>query len=54
MFQLDLGSPNSVGGFTEVVHNPIYATSVGFIALWAFKQMQEDHMNYIHRDKNIS
>ena len=47
-----LGSPDTIGGFTEVVHNPIYATSVGLL-LYGYKQMQEDHMNYILRDKNI-
>ena len=47
-----LGSPDGIGGFTEVVHNPIYATSVGLL-LYGYKQMQEDHMNYILRDKNI-
>ena len=47
-----LGSPDAIGGFTEVVHNPIYATSVGLL-LYGYKQMQEDHMNYILRDKNI-
>jgi len=47
-----LGSPDCIGGFTEVVHNPIYATSVGLL-LYGYKQMQEDHMNYILRDKNI-
>ena len=47
-----LGSPNTVGGFTEVIHNPVYATSIGLL-LYGHKQMQEDHMNYIHRDKNI-
>ena len=47
-----LGSPNTVGGFNEVIHNPVYATSVGLL-LYGHKQMQEDHMNYIHRDKNI-
>ena len=46
------GSPNTVGGFNEVIHNPVYATSVGLL-LYGHKQMQEDHMNYIHRDKNI-
>ena len=47
-----LGSPDTIGGFNEVIHNPIYATSVGLL-LYGLKQMQEDHMNYIHRDKNI-
>lgn len=47
-----LGSPNTIGGFTEVVHNPIYATSVGLL-LYGYKQMHEDHMNYIQRDKNL-
>jgi len=47
-----LGSPNTVGGFTEVIHNPVYATSIGLL-LYGHKQMKEDHMNYIHRDKNI-
>tara|TARA_Y100000590_G_C15733861_1_gene1017942 strand:- start:3034 stop:4263 length:1230 start_codon:yes stop_codon:yes gene_type:complete len=47
-----LGSPNTIGGFNEVIHNPVYATSVGLL-LYGHKQMQEDHMNYIHRDKNI-
>ena len=47
-----LGSPNTIGGFTEVIHNPVYATSIGLL-LYGHKQMQEDHMNYIHRDKNI-
>ena len=47
-----LGSPNTVGGFTEVIHNPVYATSIGLL-IYGHKQMKEDHMNYIHRDKNI-
>ena len=47
-----LGSPDTIGGFNQVIHNPIYATSVGLL-LYGLKQMQEDHMNYIHRDKNI-
>ena len=47
-----LGSPNTIGGFTEVIHNPVYATSIGLL-LYGHKQLQEDHMNYIHRDKNI-
>tara|TARA_Y100000590_G_scaffold417286_1_gene516888 strand:- start:836 stop:2065 length:1230 start_codon:yes stop_codon:yes gene_type:complete len=47
-----IGSPNTIGGFTEVIHNPVYATAVGLL-LYGHKQMQEDHMNYIHRDKNI-
>ena len=47
-----LGSPKTVGGFSEVIHNPVYSTSVGLL-LYGHKQMQEDHMNYIHRDKNI-
>ena len=47
-----LGSPNTIGGFTEVIHNPVYATSIGLL-LYGHKQMKEDHMNYIHRDKNI-
>ena len=47
-----LGSPNTVGGFNEVIHNPVYATAVGLL-LYGHKQMQEDHMNYIHRDKNV-
>ena len=33
-------------------NNPIYATSVGLL-LYGQKQLQEDHLNYIHRDKNI-
>ena len=47
-----LGSPEKIKGFSEVISNPIYATSVGLL-LYGQKQMQEDHMNYIHRDKNI-
>ena len=47
-----IGSPKTVGGFAEVVENPIYSTSIGLL-LYGQKQMQEDHMNYIHRDKNI-
>jgi len=47
-----LGSPNTVGGFNEVIHNPVYATAVGLL-LYGHKQMYEDHMNFIHRDKNI-
>ena len=47
-----IGSPKTVGGFAEVVENPIYSTSIGLL-LYGHKQMQEDHMNYIHRDKNI-
>jgi cell division protein FtsA len=47
-----MGSPHSVEGFSEIINNPIYATSVGLL-LYGQKQMQEDHLNYIHRDKNI-
>ena len=47
-----IGSPNTLGGFTEIIHNPVYATAVGLL-MYGHKQMQEDHMNYIHRDKNI-
>ncbi|MBI81077.1 MAG: cell division protein FtsA [Gammaproteobacteria bacterium] len=47
-----IGSPNTLGGFTEIIHNPVYATAVGLL-MYGHKQLQEDHMNYIHRDKNI-
>jgi len=47
-----LGSPHSIEGFSEIINNPIYATSVGLL-LYGQKQLQEDHLNYIHRDKNI-
>ena len=47
-----MGSPHSVEGFSEIINNPVYATSVGLL-LYGQKQMQEDHLNYIHRDKNI-
>ena len=47
-----LGSPYSVEGFSEILNNPIYATSVGLL-LYGQKQLEEDHMNYIHRDRNI-
>ena len=47
-----IGTPNSAEGFTEIINNPIYATSVGLLE-YGLKQKQEDHMNYIHRDKNI-
>ena len=42
-----MGSPHSVEGFSEIINNPIYATSVGLL-LYGQKQMQEDHLNYIH------
>ena len=47
-----LGSPHSIEGFAEIINNPIYATSVGLL-LYGQKQLEEDHLNYIHRDKNI-
>ena len=47
-----MGSPHSVEGFSEILNNPIYATSVGLL-LYGQKQLEEDHMNYIHRDRNI-
>jgi|TARA_B110000438_G_C15819532_1_gene653697 cell division protein FtsA len=47
-----LGSPHSVEGFSEIINNPIYSTAVGLL-LFGQKQLQEDHLNYIHRDKNI-
>ena len=47
-----IGSPYSVEGFSEILNNPIYATSVGLL-LYGQKQLEEDHMNYIHRDRNI-
>ena len=47
-----LGSPYSVEGFSEILNNPIYATSVGLL-LYGQKQLEEDHMNYINRDRNI-
>ena len=47
-----IGTPNSAQGFSEIINNPIYATSVGLLE-YGLKQKQEDHMNYIHRDKNI-
>ena len=47
-----IGTPNSAEGFSEIINNPIYATSVGLLE-YGLKQKQEDHMNYIHRDKNI-
>ena len=33
-------------------NDKIYATSVGLL-LYGQKQLEEDHMNYIHRDRNI-
>ena len=47
-----LGSPHSIEGFKEIINNPIYATSSGLL-LYGLKQLQEDHLNYISRDKNI-
>ena len=47
-----MGSPHSVEGFSEILNNPIYATSVGLL-LYGQKQLEEDHMNYINRDRNI-
>ena len=47
-----MGSPHSVEGFSEILNNPIYATAVGLL-LYGQKQLEEDHMNYIHRDRNI-
>ena len=29
-----MGSPNSAEGFSEIINNPVYATSVGFTTLW--------------------
>ena len=47
-----LGYPESITGFSEIIRNPIYATSVGLL-LYGHKKLQEDHLNYITRDKNI-
>jgi len=47
-----LGSPQSILGFEEIIRNPIYATSSGLL-LYGHKKLQEDHLNYITRDKSI-
>ena len=47
-----LGSPQSIVGFEEIIRNPIYATSSGLL-LYGHKKLQEDHLNYITRDKSI-
>ena len=47
-----IGSPTLFEGFSEILSNPIYATSVGLV-LYGHKQLREDHLNYINRDKNI-
>ena len=47
-----LGAPQSIVGFEEIIRNPIYATSSGLL-LYGHKKLQEDHLNYITRDKSI-
>tara|TARA_Y100001970_G_scaffold290274_1_gene423374 strand:- start:28852 stop:30078 length:1227 start_codon:yes stop_codon:yes gene_type:complete len=47
-----MGSPQKIEGFTEIIKNPIYSTAVGLL-LYGKKQLHEDHMNYIHRDKSF-
>ena len=47
-----LGCPQSVEGLEEIINNPIYSTSVGLL-LYGKKKLQEDHLNYLSRDKNI-
>ncbi len=47
-----LGCPQSIAGFEEIIRNPIYATSTGLL-LYGHKKLQEDHLNYITRDKSI-
>ena len=47
-----LGSPQSILGFEEIIRNPIYATSSGLL-LYGHKKLQEDHLNYITRDRSI-
>ena len=47
-----LGCPQSVEGLEEIINNPIYSTSVGLL-LYGQKKLQEDHLNYLSRDKNI-
>ena len=47
-----LGYPKSVEGLEEIINNPIYSTSVGLL-LYGQKKLQEDHLNYLSRDKNI-
>ena len=47
-----LGCPQSVEGLEEIIKNPIYSTSVGLL-LYGQKKLQEDHLNYLSRDKNI-
>jgi len=47
-----IGSPQLFEGFSEILSNPIYATSVGLV-LFGLKQLRDDHLNYINRDKNI-
>ena len=47
-----LGYPESITGLSEIIRNPIYSTSVGLL-LYGHKKLQEDHLNYITRDKNI-
>ena len=47
-----LGSPQSIVGFEEIIRNPIYATSSGLL-LYGHKKLQEDHLNYITRDRSI-
>ena len=47
-----LGSPQSISGFKEIINNPIYATAAGLL-LYGRKKLQEDHLNYITRDKSV-
>ncbi|MEC7910856.1 MAG: cell division protein FtsA, partial [Pseudomonadota bacterium] len=47
-----LGAPQSIVGFEEIIRNPIYATSSGLL-LYGHKKLQEDHLNYITRDRSI-
>ena len=47
-----LGSPQSISGFKEIINNPIYATATGLL-LYGQKKLQEDHLNYITRDKSV-
>ena len=48
-----IGSPSGLIGLTDILRNPIYATSVGLV-LYSQKSQEEDHMNYLFmKDKNI-
>jgi len=45
-----VGYPNSVGGLSEIVNNPIYATAVGLVL---YGRKHESNSNYKNGDKNI-